>query len=206
MSSLAARFDSTFLRSYARTKLATDPVFAAVAEKLRGHAHPVIDVGCGIGLMAFYLRASGFAQPIIGIDHDAAKIASAQRASTDGMSFSTGDARQPLPYGCSVLLIDVLHYVTAEEQSCILRNAAAAAPPGGVVIIRDTIDDRSWRFRATYAMELFARGIRWIRAERLDFPTRERIANAFAGFEQEITPLWGATPFNSYLFAFTKPE
>jgi 2-polyprenyl-3-methyl-5-hydroxy-6-metoxy-1,4-benzoquinol methylase len=206
VSSLAARFDTAFLRSYARAKLATDPVYAAVARRLRDHPHPVIDVGCGIGLMSFYLRANGFTQPITGVDHDAAKIASASRASTDGLRFTTGDAREPLPHGSSVLLIDVLHYFTADEQSRILGNAAAAVPPGGVVIIRDTIDDHSWRFRATYAAEVFARGVRWIRAERLDFPTHERIASAFEGFDREVTPLWGATPFNNYLWAFTKPE
>lgn len=204
MSAIAARYDTRFLRFYARSKLATDPLYDAVAQRLRGHLHPVVDVGCGIGLMAFHLREQGFTQPISGIDHDAAKIAEASRAAYDGIRFSTGDARDALPAGSSVLLLDVLHYFDAEEQSRILENVARAVPPGGVAVIRDAVRDGSWRYRATYAAELFARGIHWIRAERLHFPTRERIVGAFEGFDVEVAPLWGATPFNNYLFLFTK--
>jgi len=204
LSAIAARYDTLFLRWYARSKLATDPLYDAVAKRLRGHPYPVVDIGCGIGLMAFHLREHGFAQPIIGIDHDAMKIAEASRAAYDGIRVTTGDARDAIPAGSSVLLLDVLHYFDAVEQSRILENVARAVPPGGVAIIRDAVRDGSWRYRATYAAELFARGIHWIRAERLDFPTRERIAGAFDGFDAEVTPLWGATPFNNYLFVFTK--
>ena len=204
MSAIAARYDSRFLRFYAHSKLATDPLFDAVSQRLRGHPHPVVDVGCGIGLMAFHLREQGFAQAITGIDHDAAKIAEASRAAYDGIRFAIGDARDAIPAGSSVLLLDVLHYFDAEEQSLILANVARAIPPGGVAIIRDAVRDGSWRYRTTYAAELFARGIQWIRAERLHFPTRERIVAAFDGFDAEVTPLWGATPFNNYLFVFTR--
>lgn len=204
MSAIAARYDTLFLRWYARSKLATDPLYEAVATRLRAHPYPVVDIGCGIGLMAFHLREHGFAQPITGIDHDAMKIAKASRAAYDGIRFATGDARDAIPAGSNVLLLDVLHYFDAVEQSRILENVARAVPPGGVAIIRDAVTDGSWRYRATYAAELFARGIRWIRAERLHFPTREQIVCAFGGFDVEVTPLWGATPFNNYLFVFTK--
>jgi 2-polyprenyl-3-methyl-5-hydroxy-6-metoxy-1,4-benzoquinol methylase len=204
VSAIAPRYETRFLRLYARSKLATDPLYAEVARRLREHPHPVIDIGCGIGLMAFHLRENGFSQPIIGIDHDAAKISEASRAAYDGIRFTTGDAREAIPAGSSVLLLDVLHYFDAEEQVRILANVAHAVPPGGVAIVRDAVRDGSWRYRATYAAELFARGIQWIRAERLHFPTRERIVDAFEGFDAVVTPLWGATPFNNYLFVFTK--
>lgn len=204
MSGIAARYDTLFLRWYARSKLASDPLYDEVARRLRAHPFPVVDIGCGIGLMAFHLREQGFAQPIAGIDHDAMKIAQASRAAYDGIRFTTGDARDAVPAGCNVLLLDVLHYFGAEEQSRILENVARAVPPGGVAIIRDAVRDGSWRYRATYAAELFARGVQWIRAERLHFPTREGITAAFEGFDAVVTPLWGATPFNNYLFVFTK--
>ncbi|HEX7138141.1 MAG TPA: class I SAM-dependent methyltransferase [Vicinamibacterales bacterium] len=204
MSAIAARYDTLFLRWYVRSKLATDPLYDAVAQRLRGHLHPVVDVGCGIGLMAFHLRQQGFAQPITGIDHDAAKIAEASRAAYDGIRFTTGDARDTIPAGSSVLLLDVLHYFNAVEQARILENVAQAIPPGGVAIIRDAVRDGSWRYRATYAAEHFARGVQWIRAEHLHFSTRERIVGAFEGFDAEVMPLWGVTPFNNYLFVFTK--
>lgn len=203
---IAARFDSAFLRNYARSKLATDPVYDAVARRLAGHRHPIVDVGCGIGLMSFHLRSRGIDVPILGTDHDAAKIASAARLASTALQFAVGDARDSLPPGHSVLLIDVLHYFTSEEQSRILANARDAVLPGGVVIIRDTIDDASWRFRATHLAELFARGIRWIRAERIHFPTRDQIVSSFPGWRAEIVPMWGRTPFNNYLFVFERPN
>ena len=54
------------------------------------------------------------------------------------------------------------------------------------------------------AQETFARGVRWLKAERLNFPRRETIVEAFRGFESEIVPLWGRTPFNNYLFVFKR--
>ena len=194
------QYDTPFLRHYARSKLATDPLYAAVAERLRGTTGTVADIGCGIGLMAAYLRNEGFAQPIIGVDHDEAKIAQARRA-VPSAAFAVGDARDAIPNVSSVLLLDVLHYFDDDEQSRILADAARA----DLVIIRDALRDGTWRYRMTKLAERFARAIRWTKAERLNFPTRERIVSAFDGFTAEITPMWGATPFNNYLFVFRKP-
>src|SRR5437588_12248379 len=134
---------------YVRAKLATDPVYEAVFEHLRGSDLPVIDVGCGVGILALYLRERGFTAPIMGIDHDARKIAIAQRvAAMDGISFSVRDARMPIGLRGNVVLLDVLHYFTSDDQSAILRNAATA---GGMILIRDAIRDGSLRYRLTYA-------------------------------------------------------
>ena len=35
-------------------------------------------------------------------------------------------------------------------------------------------------------------------------PPRERITNAFEGFSAGVTPMWGSTPFNNYLFVFKR--
>ncbi|MGZ4778569.1 MAG: hypothetical protein ACXV5L_05190, partial [Thermoanaerobaculia bacterium] len=63
------------------------------------------------------------------------------------------------------------------------------------------------RYRLTYAAELFARSVRWLKAGELNFPTRESIVGPFRekGFEVEVSPLWGRTPFNNYLFMFRRP-
>ena len=41
---------------------------------LSAHQRRVIDIGCGVGILALYLRQRGFRAPIVGIDHDARKI------------------------------------------------------------------------------------------------------------------------------------
>lgn len=203
---IAARFDSRFLQGYVRSKLRTDPVYDAVLQRLRGHRHPLVDVGCGAGLLPLYLREHGLQQPIVGVDFDSRKIAAARKACAGlaDVGFLVGDAREALPPQHSVLLLDLLHYFSDDEQSLILGNAARAVPPGGLVIIRDAIRDGTWRYRMTYVQESFSRFIAWLQAERLHFPTRERIVEAFRGFDAEIVPLWGRTPFNNYLFVFRR--
>jgi SAM-dependent methyltransferase len=205
---IAAHFDTFFLRQYVRGKMASDPLYPAVADLLRQHEHPLVDVGCGVGLMAFYLREAGITIPIAGIDHDAAKIEAGRKiaASYAGIELLAADARESLPAGHSVLLLDLLHYFTADIQRKLLTAAAEGVPPGGVVIVRDAVRDGSWRYRITYAQETFARLIGWLKAERLEFPTRELVVEPFQdrGFAVEVTPLWGGTPFNNYLFVFRR--
>jgi SAM-dependent methyltransferase len=203
---VADRFGSRLLRSYARGKLRSDPVYQAVLERVRGTSAPLFDVGCGVGLLEFYLRENGIQNEITGIDHDPRKVAAANAAASRyaALQFRIGDARERIPAGHNALLIDVLHYFSADDQRRILENAAAAVPDDGVVIIRDAVRDSSLRFVLTAAQEGFSRVVRWLRADRLNFPSREDIARPFARFDQEIVPMWGRTPFNNYLFVFRR--
>jgi 2-polyprenyl-3-methyl-5-hydroxy-6-metoxy-1,4-benzoquinol methylase len=203
---VANRFRSRFVRGYAASKIRTDPVYRAVADTLRGSTDPILDLGCGAGLMSLYLRELGLTMPITGIDHDERKIDEAILAARGlaGLSFIQGDARALEGLSGSFLLIDVLHYFHEEDRASILAAVKAAVPPDGLVVIRDGIDDGSWRYRATLAAEWFARLVRWLRAERLHFPRRDELLSAFEGFTCEATPLWGRTPFNNYLFVFRR--
>lgn len=203
---VASLYRSRFLQGYARGKIARDPAYAAAFHALPDA--PVLDLGCGAGVLAFYLRERGFTAPILGIDHDVKKIAAARLAAARyaGLEFRTGDARAPMGFRGSTVMLDLLHYFAEAEQLDILRAAASRTPPGAAVVIRDALRDGSWRYRATYAQESFSRVIGWLRAERLHFPTRALIESAFAGFTAEVTPLWGRTPFNNYLFVFTRSK
>lgn len=203
MSDIASRYPRGFLRSYVRAKVASDPVYNAVFEQLCGTTEPVVDVGCGVGILALYLRERGFNAPIAGLDHDAGKIEVAKRAAAvDGVTFSVGDARAPLANRGNVILLDVLHYFSTKDQAVILGNAAKA---GGMIIIRDGIRDGSWRYRITYVQETLSRLGGWLKAERLNFPTRQSLTGALNGeFTVEERPMFGRSPFNNYLFVFKR--
>src|ERR1700682_5527064 len=56
---VAARFPRGWLRSYAKSKLRRDPIFPEAYELLHDSKGPLLDVGCGVGLLAFYLRERG---------------------------------------------------------------------------------------------------------------------------------------------------
>jgi SAM-dependent methyltransferase len=198
---VAARFSSRFLGHYARGKIAGDPLYPAVYERLRNSHDPILDLGCGAGFLAFYLRERGVTVPIHGIDHDEAKIAAATAASAGDttLSFARGDVRELPPFDGTILMLDLLHYFDAATQARLLAHAAAHAR---TVIIRDAVRDGSWRYRVTYAQETFSRAVRWLQAERLNFPSAASIAAPFGAFKAEVVPLWGRTPFNNYLFVF----
>jgi SAM-dependent methyltransferase len=201
-STIAARYPSAFLRAYVRAKVRIDPVYAAVFERIRDSSDPLLDVGCGVGILAAYLRARGFTAAIRGIDHDERKVAVARELVHDA-SFEVADARSAMRTGGTVVLLDLLHYFRGGDQAAILARAAATAT---TVIVRDAVRDGSWRYRLTYAQETFSRAVRWLRAERLHFPARDEITRQFADFDAEVVPLYGRTPFNNYLFVFRRSK
>lgn len=200
---LSSLYDRRDLRSYVRWKVRADPAYAAVLGELRHSERPLIDLGCGIGLLPFYLREHGFRAPIIGIDFDERKIALARQAAAAyrAIDFVAADVREELPPDHDVVMLDVLHYLDEDSQRRMLANAASVA---GTVIIRQGIRDGSWRYRLTRAVDAFGRLVRWMRADALTYPARATITDAFGGFEQRITPLWGGTPYNNYLFVFRR--
>ncbi|HJQ40997.1 MAG TPA: class I SAM-dependent methyltransferase [Thermoanaerobaculia bacterium] len=201
MSRIASLYDRRDVRSYVRWKVRGDPAYAAILQRLPDE--PLIDLGCGVGILPFFLREHGFRARVIGIDFDARKIEIAQRAATRyrDIDFVVADARRELPDHHNVVMLDLLHYLDDQTQRQVLANVARVA---NVVILRQGIRDSSWRYRMQAAVDGFARTIRWMRAETLNYPARESIVAAFDGFSSEITPLWGLFPYNNYLFVFRR--
>ena len=195
------------LRSYVYWKVRMDPAYRAVLERLRGREQqPLADLGGGVGILPLFLREHGFTGPIAGFDIDERKIAAAREAARPhgDVEFVCGDANRVLPAGHNVVLLDLLQYVDTRSQEEILANVARAVPPGGVVILRQGVRDESWRYRVTHVVDTIGRAIRWNRGRPMNFPTREAIVSAFAEFDADIVPLWGRTPYNNYLFFFTR--
>lgn len=192
------------LRSYVYWKVRMDPAYPAVAARLRGReSEPLLDLGCGVGILPFFLREHGFTGAITGIDIDERKIEAARKVGSD-VEFICGSAAQTLPANRNVVLLDLLQYVDTPTQQQILANVARAVPPGGVVVIRQGIRDGSWRYKFTHFVDEIGRAIRWNRGGRMNFPTREEIVRHFDGFEIEATPMWGRTPYNNYIFVLTR--
>ena len=70
--------------------------------------------------------------------------------------------------------------------------------------MRQPIRDDSWRYRLTKLVDGLARTFRWMKAESLNYPTREEVTAPFAGVASDIRPLWGRMPYNTYFFIFTR--
>lgn len=206
----ARRFPTVQERWYVAAKLITDPLYPAVHEVLRTTTNPLLDVGCGMGVLAFYLRRRGWLPAIAGVDFDARKIATA-RALADGFGsglvFFHEDAGISLPGHCgSVTLLDILQYLPADTRNAMLRQCAARIADDGVLVIRSGIMDDSLRFRVTRRVDQMATRVNWMKAAPVHYPGCEELSQLLeaAGLSGKFDPLWGHTPFNSWLGVFRR--
>jgi len=210
---IADLYDGHFQRGYVRGKLAGDPAYAATAALVAGTPLPLLDIGCGIGLLGHYLHAQGHAQPYHGLDHDPRKIAAgqlaAQRAGLDAtMHLQQADAAELPPLQGHVALLDVLHYLPAARQTALLKTAARHLAPQGQLIIRNVLREPNWRFRVTRIEEFFLRASGWIPGGAQHYPDIDELRRPLedAGLQVRAKPLYGRTPFNSYLLVASSPR
>lgn len=207
---IANAFDSRWQRHYVASKLRTDPVYQAISALLADSPLPVLDVGCGLGLLAFYLRAHGIHTPFLGIDVDGPKIdaarLTAEKLGAADAEFQTNDAQGGLPpHQGNVCLLDVLQYLEPDDQKTLLTTAAQRVPEGGLLVIRSGLRDDSMRFRITVAGDLLARATLWIRSTPRHYPSADDLRRILAPFGTlEIAPLWGNTPFNNHLITLRR--
>ena len=211
METIVRLYQGQLIRGYVRGKLRDDPVFPAAFDLLQHTPLPVLDLGCGMGLLQFYLRECGYDAPLFGVDFDERKIRQADRVGRQAyrdLTFTTGDAGSAENFSGHIVMLDMLHYLDATRQAALLAQVAAQIAPGGYCLIRDTLRDGSWRFRATAFGELFITAVSWQKTRAVHYPTVEATCAPFRerGFSCEVRPLWGRTPFNSYLFTFRAPE
>lgn len=213
--SIARRFPTSIAarphRQYAKWKILTDPLYGAVFDTLVSSSLPVLDIGCGMGLLAFYLRERGLMTEYHGVDFDEAKIKTAQdlaRQFTPEPYFEVGDMRKPWPaVQGNVCLLDVLQYLELEGREELLRKAAEHVEIGGVLVIRGSLKESTWRWRVNHFMDHVAKALSWMKATPVSYPTREELVEVMAacGLElKEHRPLWGRTPFNMHFLVFER--
>jgi hypothetical protein len=101
-----------------------------------------------------------------------------------------------------VSLLDVIYYLSPEEQASLLKQVDKLVPPGGVCVVRTAIRDGTWRYVMTVIEEWFIRGIGWIRGGKIKFPRLDEVIAGFPESRWDVCsrPLWGRTPFNSHIF------
>jgi 2-polyprenyl-3-methyl-5-hydroxy-6-metoxy-1,4-benzoquinol methylase len=207
---VAARFQQRWLRHYVRGKLRNDQIYSTACDLLHSSKNPILDVGCGVGLLAFYLRERACRQPVLGLDVDARKIgygAKIAAACYDDVELRFHDVQEALPdFSGDIALFDVLHYLPHAAQTALLAKLADRVAPGGVLIIRDCAREGRPRFWLTVLAEKFAQAVSWNLNTSLHFPSRTSINDVFPSheFERETRPLWGKSPFNNHIFIFRR--
>ena len=197
---------------YARWKLAHDPLYPGVLPLLRDDSHPLLDLGCGIGLLAHVLRGAGATQAYTGVDFDAAKIARARDAATRqqlrNVEFGTADLSLGVPmHHGSVTILDMLQYLPEPLQSNVVAGAITRLAPGARLVIRTGLEDSSARSRITDVVDRIGHRIGWMRSAPQRYPRREVLTAMLesAGLEVEWQPHLGRNLFNNWLVSARRP-
>jgi cyclopropane fatty-acyl-phospholipid synthase-like methyltransferase len=192
-----------------------DPVFLTILRKglIPGGAR-VLDLGCGQGLLLSLLSEAGRRRrdspsgcpavspplQLFGIERDP-RAAQWARASLAGRAtIETADLRQAyLPHCDIVVLLDVLHYLSTDEQRALLQRVANSLSNEGRILLR--VFDATARPSLTLVCDRIGtllRGQAWPRYHVR--PVREwRQLLAEIGFDSEAQTLVAGTPFRNVL-------
>ena len=208
-----------FAWHFARGKLGMDPVFRHMLS--RGLIRPgaqVLDIGCGQGLLASLVRAacgaakcgawpSGWAAPpigarVTGIELMPRDVERARAALGDSAQFVCGDMRHTsFPDADTVVILDVLHYISVAEQDDVLARVRRALRPGGLLLLR--VGDAASR-RGFLASQWVDRVVTFVRGHRVmpqfGRPLAQWIDSLrLLGFDVASEPMSHGTPFANVL-------
>jgi uncharacterized protein (DUF2062 family)/SAM-dependent methyltransferase len=140
-----------FDRGFVRWKLRLDRIFGLIAAEGLGSG-TVVDLGCGYGMALCFAAFGESDRRLVGCDLNAHRIAVARQAlSALNAEVSVGDVRAfELPPAGLILILDVLQYLSAEEQLALLERCCLALTPQGRLIFR--VHDRERGLWSTITM------------------------------------------------------
>jgi uncharacterized protein (DUF2062 family) len=144
---------SIYSRNFVHWKLKLDRIFGMLSAEDLGSG-TVIDLGCGYGMALCLTAFSGSGRRLVGCDLNAHRIAVARQAlSSLDAEVSVGDARSfEMPPAGLILIMDVLQYLPAEEQTALLMRCCSALDHEGRLIFRT--HDRECGLRSTITLAL----------------------------------------------------
>jgi cyclopropane fatty-acyl-phospholipid synthase-like methyltransferase len=181
----------------------------------RGH---ILDLGCGQGLLAAWLKAALLCyesgtwpqgwppapkpRSTRGIELKMRDVQRAHAALGYDCEISQGDIRSA-EFGTTdaVVILDVLHYIGQEEQLQVLKRVRAALPARGLLLLRIGDADGGLRFRYSQWVDKLVMLFRG----HANVATHCRSADQWrkllreCGFEVQATPMSQGTRFANVL-------
>jgi cyclopropane fatty-acyl-phospholipid synthase-like methyltransferase len=184
----------------------------------------ILDLGCGQGLLAAWLKAARHCyesgswplgwppaprpRSTRGIELMIRDVQRARMALGPECGISQGDIRSA-EFGTTdaVVILDVLHYITEEEQLHVVKRVRDALPAGGLLLLRIGDADAGLRFRYSQWVDKL---VMWFRGHAT-VATHCRGASQWqallreCGFDVQQIPMSEGTRFaNVLLVAYAK--
>ncbi|HSY61878.1 MAG TPA: class I SAM-dependent methyltransferase, partial [Cytophaga sp.] len=119
----------------------------------------IYDLGCGYGFLDYFLQLKSAERTIIGVDYDGDKITVANNSylKNDQLTFIENDVMQVVIENAdAVVILDVLHYLCAENQQKLIRSTYEGLNAGGILIIRDGDSSQVEKHKGTKLTEFFS--------------------------------------------------
>jgi uncharacterized protein (DUF2062 family)/SAM-dependent methyltransferase len=213
-----------FAWEFARGKLRHDPLYFALLARGELPADGLLlDLGCGRGILMSLLATAraqaargifppGWTAPgpslrFHGVEGRERAARAARQALGEEATIATADLRAlcpgELPGAAAIFLLDVLHYLAADEQEKLLDHAAAALEPGGVLVLREADAAAGGAFARTRAAERLAALLRGHFRQCLCFRSAAEWTERLAarGLAVTAVPMSQGTPFANVLLA-----
>ena len=208
-----------FAYFFARGKLGRDPVYRAILERglLLGRAR-ILDLGCGQSLLTAWLQVAQRAfvrgdwpggwpdaprpQSVHGIELMPRDVRRARCALGPDTDIVQGDIRH-IDFGTqdAVVVLDVLHYMVADEQRAVLQRVRRALPEGGLLLLRVSDAGAGLRYRYTQWVDMI---VMRSRGHASAVPHCRSLGDwrsllQECGFDTEALPMSQGTPFANVL-------
>lgn len=119
----------------------------------------ITNIGCGYGTLDYMLTMLSPNRQILGIDYDEDKIdvANASFLKKDNINFIYANALEyDLPQSDVVILCDILHYMSLNDQQLLIEKCANSLNQDGFLIVRDANTDKKKGQKLTSLSELFS--------------------------------------------------
>jgi 2-polyprenyl-3-methyl-5-hydroxy-6-metoxy-1,4-benzoquinol methylase len=173
---------------------------------------PILEVGCGHGLLSLYLALASPGRRVTGVDVDEDKLAAARTAAAAGGLDATFELVHgaTLPEGpwAGIAIVDVLYLLGAADQGALLRSCAERLSPGGTLVVKEMAPVPRWKARWNAVQETAAVKILGItEGEQLTFlpPAELSAAMADGGLTVRDRPVHRGYPHPHHLLVGQKP-
>ncbi len=141
-------FLSRIQKFHLRIKLRPGNAMFALLEKITP-AKSFCDLGCGFGLLINLQAMLRPEMQFVGLDLEPKRIATAQRTinKRSNVQFMVKDLRSAdVPVCEAVILYDLLHHMSAEQQKKLLKICYEKMPIGGKIYVKDVDNRKLIRF------------------------------------------------------------